>query len=466
MRQTPASLLSAFCQTAKATLVALTVLSLGAVAAQAASNPRYAAIVVDANTGKTLYSSSADGSRYPASLTKMMTLYLVFDALKAGRIRLDSRVPFSKYAAARPPTKIGIRPGGSVTVEEAVLSLITKSANDAAAALGELIGGTEANFARMMTAKARSLGMDNTTFRNASGLPDPNQRTTARDMATLGIALREHHAKYYPYFSTTSFKLGKQTINGHNRLLGRIKGVDGIKTGYVNASGFNLVTSVKDGDRKLVAVVMGGTSGAARDNQMAQLIKTYLPKASTRSTGLLVARGNTDEPVVQAYAAALPHTDAPMPIDRPGASVVEQVLAEAKVKPDLQVASVETEKTARLKESVARSAAVVAASIDPVATASTSSVASIQANTNSRSAGWAIQVASLTSAGEAQSTLTRIASKATGILSADAAFTETFTKGGTTYYRARFGGYGSKDEAWETCSALKKKQIPCYAIEQ
>lgn len=446
-------------------MVALTVLSLGAAAAQAASNPRYSAIVVDANTGKTLFSSSADGARYPASLTKMMTLYLVFDALKAGRIRIDSRVPFSKYAASRPPTKVGIRAGGSITVEEAILSLITKSANDAATALGELIGGTEANFARMMTAKARSLGMNNTTFRNASGLPDPNQRTTARDMATLGIALREHHAKYYGYFSTTSFKLGNQTINGHNRLLGRIKGVDGIKTGYVNASGFNLVTSVKDGDRKLVAVVMGGTSGAARDNQMAELIKTYLPKASTRSTGLLVARGNTDEPVVQAYAEALPHTDAPMPSDRPGASVTEQVLAEANPKANLEVASIGTEKSARLKESVARSAAVVAASIDPVATASTASVASINANAGARDS-WAIQVASLTSAGEAQSTLARIASRATGILSADAAFTETFTKGGTTYYRARFGGFGSKDEAWDTCTALKKKQIPCYAVQK
>ncbi|WP_347879861.1 D-alanyl-D-alanine carboxypeptidase [Tianweitania aestuarii] len=466
MRQTSASLLSAFCQTAKTALVALTMLSLGAAAAQAASNPRYAAIVVDANTGKTLYSSSADGMRYPASLTKMMTLYLVFDALKAGRIRLDSRVPFSKYAAARPPTKIGIRPGNSVSVEDAILSLITKSANDAAAALGELIGGTESNFAQMMTAKARSLGMDKTTFRNASGLPDPNQRTTARDMATLGIALREHHAKYYPYFSTTSFKLGKQTINGHNRLLGRIKGVDGIKTGYINASGFNLVTSIKDGDRKLVAVVLGGTSGAARDNQMAKLIKTYLPKASTRSTGLLVARGNTDMPEVQAYAAVLPHNDAPTPSGRPGAAIIEQVLAEASVKPDLQVASVQTEKTARLKESVARSAAVVAASIDPVATASTTSVAAIQASANPGDSGWAIQVASLGSAGEAQSMLSRVASKATGILSADAAFTETFTKGGTTYYRARFGGYGSKDEAWSTCSALKKKDIPCYAIER
>lgn len=453
MRQTPASLLSILGRSAKIALVALTVLSMGGVIAQAKANSRYAAIVVDANTGKTLFSSSADAPRYPASLTKMMTLYLVFDALKAGRIRLDSKVPFSKYAAGKPPTKLGVRAGGSITVEDGILSLITKSANDAATALGELVGGTESNFARMMTAKAHSLGMTNTTFRNASGLPDPNQRTTARDMATLGVALREHHGKYYGYFSTQSFKFGKTTISGHNRLLGRIKGVDGIKTGYINASGFNLVTSVKDGDRKLVAVVMGGTSGASRDNHMAELVKTYLPKASTRSSGLLVARGS-DDATMAAYAADLPHSDAPVPGKRPGASVIEQVLAETNSKANMQVASLDAGKTDRLKESVARSAAIAAVTVDPVSTASTAS------------SGWAIQVASLASAGEAETTLAKVARQASGILSADAAFTETFTKNGTTYYRARFGGYGSKDEAWNTCVALEKKQIPCYAIQR
>ncbi|MFC5037554.1 D-alanyl-D-alanine carboxypeptidase [Tianweitania sediminis] len=454
MRQTPAGLLSFVRRAATTAFAAVLIASGGVSAAHAKSNPRYAAIVIDANNGKTLFSSSADAPRYPASLTKMMTLYMVFDALKAGRIRLDSKVPFSKYAAGRPPTKIGVRPGGSITVEQAILSLITKSANDAAAAVGELLGGTEANFASMMTAKARSLGMSQTTFRNASGLPDANQKTTARDMATLGIALREHHAKYYGYFSTRSFKFGNTTIRGHNRLLDRVKGVDGIKTGYINASGFNLVTSLKDGDRKLVAVVMGGTSGASRDNHMAELVQRYLPKASTRSTGLLVARGSADDAAVTAYASPLPRSDAPIPSDRPGLAVLQQV-ATADAKSALEIATADPVRADRLQAAVARSAAAAAAALDPVATASTTS-----------RSGWAIQVASLGSEGEARSTLSKVARQASGILSADAAFTETFTKGGTTYYRARFGGYGSKDEAWNTCSALKKKDISCYAIQQ
>ncbi|RUX28603.1 D-alanyl-D-alanine carboxypeptidase, partial [Mesorhizobium sp. M4A.F.Ca.ET.050.02.1.1] len=184
----------------------------------------------------------------------------------------------SAHAAAEPPTKLGVKPGGSVSVDTAILSMVTKSANDSATALGELLGGNEANFARMMTAKARALGMNGTVFRNANGLPDPGQFTTAHDMAMLGIALREHFPQYYGYFSQRSFLYGRRRINGHNRLLGRIKGVDGIKTGYTRASGYNLVSSVNDGDRKLVAVVMGGASGRARDNQMAGLINAYMPK--------------------------------------------------------------------------------------------------------------------------------------------------------------------------------------------
>ncbi len=466
MRQTSASLFNALCRTAKTALVAMMFIAAGAVS-QAYANSKYAAIVIDANTGKTLFSSNADAMRYPASLTKMMTLYMVFDALDAGRIRLDSKVPFSKYAAARPPTKLGVRAGGTITVEEGILALITKSANDAAAALGELLGGTESNFATMMTARAKSLGMSKTTFRNASGLPDPQQRTTARDMATLGMALREHHEKYYGYFSRRSFQFGNRTVNGHNRLLGRVKGVDGIKTGYINASGFNLVTSVKDGNRKLVGVVMGGRSGASRDKHMTELVQTYLPKASTRSTGLLIARGNSEVPAIQAYAASLPRGDAPVPSRRPGVAVIEQVLA-ANNQTNAKVASLSSasDKGGRVQQGIARSAAVVAATIDPVATASTATASTTSIPSAGSDGGWAIQVASLNSAGEAKSTLERVASRAGNILSADAAFTETFSKDGNTYYRARFGGYSSKDEAWSTCGALKKKQISCYAIQR
>ena len=267
---------------------------------------RSSAIVVDAKTGKVLYSSDANGRRYPASLTKMMTLYLTFEALAKGRISKNTPVPFSAKAAAEPPTKLGVKAGGAVSVETAILSMVTKSANDSATALGELLGGSESNFARMMTAKARQLGMDGTVFRNANGLPDPGQFTTAHDMAMLGIALREHYPQYYGYFSQRSFLYGRQRINGHNRLLGRIKGVDGIKTGYTRASGFNLVSSVSDGNRRLVAVVMGGTSGRSRDNQMAGLINAYMPRASTRGGGALIAKAGGDNPIKALAKVLLP----------------------------------------------------------------------------------------------------------------------------------------------------------------
>ncbi|WP_243463305.1 D-alanyl-D-alanine carboxypeptidase family protein, partial [Brucella suis] len=230
--------------------------------AMAKGDNRYAAIVVDANTGKTLFSANADAQRYPASLTKMMTLYMLFEAIHAGRINKDTRIPVSAYAASRPPTKIGFRPGQSIRAEDAALAMITKSANDVAAAVGEYLGGSEERFAQMMTARARRLGMRNTTFRNASGLPNMAQHSSARDMAILGMALRRHFPREFAYFSRSSFDFRGQTIRGHNRLLGRVEGVDGIKTGYTNASGYNLVSSVNLDGRRLVAVVMGGNTGA------------------------------------------------------------------------------------------------------------------------------------------------------------------------------------------------------------
>jgi len=242
----------------KVALVVMAVATLSfASSAPASAAPTYAGIVVDAKTGKVLYSENADSLRYPASLTKMMTLYLTFEALESGKISLSSRVPVSANAAAEPPSKLGVGAGRSVTVEQAILALVTRSANDIATALGEYLGGSEARFAKMMTAKARSLGMSKTTYRNANGLPNTAQMTTARDQARLGIALRQHFPQYYGYFSTRSFKFGKQVIGNHNRLLGAVRGVDGIKTGYTRAAGFNLVTSVQADGRSLVGVVIG-----------------------------------------------------------------------------------------------------------------------------------------------------------------------------------------------------------------
>lgn len=438
---------------------------------------RSSAIVVDAKTGKVLYSSDANGRRYPASLTKMMTLYLTFEALAKGRISKNTPVPFSAKAAAEPPTKLGVKAGGAVSVETAILSMVTKSANDSATALGELLGGSESNFARMMTAKARQLGMDGTVFRNANGLPDPGQFTTAHDMAMLGIALREHYPQYYGYFSQRSFLYGRQRINGHNRLLGRIKGVDGIKTGYTRASGFNLVSSVSDGNRRLVAVVMGGTSGRSRDNQMAGLINAYMPRASTRGGGALVAKAGGDNPIKALAKVFLPKHDAPTPDDKP--MVEDDAVASnddptsADEQPDEQTVAAAEEpapvvKTRKVKTVIVtapkvETAQMVAAYAEPTP-ASPPAVDPV--NTASVPSGWAVQVASSPKQSEAQAFLDKTAKQAPKILASASGFTVAFDKDGETYYRARFGGFGSKDAAWNACNALKKKKITCYAVQQ
>jgi D-alanyl-D-alanine carboxypeptidase len=329
--------------------------------------------------------------------------------------------------------------------------------------MGEVLGGSEENFARMMTAKARSLGMNSTVFRNANGLPNPGQFTSARDMAVLGIALREHFPQYYDYFSQRSFMYGKQRINGHNRLLGRIKGVDGIKTGYTRASGFNLVSSVKDGGRSLVAVVMGGTSGASRDNEMAKLIQTYLPKASTRGGGDLIARTN-DTPMAALAKVLLPKHDAPTPDERP--ERVEVASAPDNVKPLKQ----DDPRLAKEKipfKMAEQHAPIAKAQTPVVAAAYAEAEAAVDpVNTASLPAGWAVQVASSPSKGEAKVILDKVSKQAPKLLADASAFTVPFRKDGVTYFRARFGGFDSKDAAWRACNGLKKQKISCYAIEQ
>jgi len=239
----------------------------------------YSDIVVDANTGRVLHEENADALRHPASITKVMTLYLLFEQLEAKRLRLDSDLDVSAYASRQQPSKLGLKAGSTISVQDAILSLVTRSANDSAVVIAEAIAGDSNSFAQLMTRKARALGMSRTTFKNPNGLPDPQQVTTARDLATLGRAIQERFPRYYQFFETSSFTYRGVPIRNHNRMLGRIEGVDGIKTGYTNASGFNLLTSVKRDGKYVVAVVLGGTSGASRDNRMAQLITTEFPTA-------------------------------------------------------------------------------------------------------------------------------------------------------------------------------------------
>ena len=252
--------------------LALSILLATSARAQIGSE-RYAAIVTDARSGNTLIAASPDEQRYPASLTKMMTIYLAFEALRDGRTTLDSVLRVSGNAASMPPSRLGLTSGMTMTVEEAILALVTKSANDAAAALGEYLGGgSEERFAQMMTMRARALGMTRTTFRNASGLPDLDQVTTARDMALLGRRLMQDHPNRYSFFSTPHFVFRGRTHWNHNRLLQEYEGADGIKTGYVNDSGFNLVASAQRDGVRLVAAVFGGSTGRERDRHMMALL--------------------------------------------------------------------------------------------------------------------------------------------------------------------------------------------------
>lgn len=269
------------------------------------ANPRYASIVIDVDTGKVLHESNADASRYPASLTKMMTLYMLFEAIEQRKMTLDTSMRVSAYAASKPSTNINLRSGEAISVREAIPALIVRSANDVAAVVAEALGDSEANFGRMMTDKARKLGMRSTTFRNASGLPNNEQKTTARDMATLSTRLMKDFPRYYHYFSTQSFSYKGTTYNSHNRMVRNTHGVDGLKTGFIQASGFNVATSAKRGNRRVVAVVMGGQTAASRDQHMAQLLdrsfnqsaSTQLASANTRVVPVVAQKTSITTPV-------------------------------------------------------------------------------------------------------------------------------------------------------------------------
>lgn len=417
-------------------LVALALIAFCVVAAApspAKANPKYAGVVIDANTGETLYAYRADSQRFPASLTKMMTVYMMFEAMEQGKLRPNTPIRISRHAASMVPSKLGIRVGGTITAENAIKALITKSANDVAAAVAEHLGGTESEFAQMMTRKARQLGMRSTTFRNASGLPNSRQVTTARDMARLGIALQEHFPRQFDMFSTRSFRYAGVTHRNHNRLLGRVRGVDGIKTGYIRASGFNLVTSVNHNGRSIVAVVMGGRTGASRNAQMEKLVAQYFPKASRRDRGPLIARnGSTSFAVQGATIASIPLSRLPIPAFTDRSAEAAPATAVAAYAPAPQPR----------------------ASVDPIVTAT--------AETRS---GWVIQIAALETQTEAVDYLRTAQARAPGILGSREPFVEQFVKSGVTYHRARFAGFASKSQAWNACSALEGHNYSCLAYQ-
>ncbi|MEP1207927.1 MAG: D-alanyl-D-alanine carboxypeptidase [Rhizobiaceae bacterium] len=408
--------------------------------ADAKANPRFAAYVVDAKTGKVLFSRHGNARRYPASLTKMMTLYLIFEDLKSGRIKLNSRMVMTKAGWRREPSKLGLRPGQSISIEQAIYSLVTKSANDVATAIGDKLAGSEAKFAKRMTRKARQLGMKRTTFKNANGLTARGQTTTAADMAKLGLALRQHFPRRYKYFKTRSFKFGKRRYPNHNRLLGKVRGVDGIKTGYTRASGYNLVTSASHGGRRIVAVVMGGRSGKSRNAYMSKLVRQYLPKASRGKARRLVASYRSSRKSNINVAGAVPA--------RASAGAIAKKL---KSLPAVNTPTPQLRQTADKESKVA---------IDQTQTAGIVKIASAA----TARPGWQIQITASDDREKALKMLDKARSKNRRLLSDASPMTQMIVKNGTTLYRGRFTGFSSKASARRACKILKKQRFSCLAL--
>ena len=468
-------------------------LVLGPMAGAAVAAPD-AAIVVDAKTGKVLFASNADAARHPASLTKMMTLYLLFEAIEKGKTSLDAPITVSAHAAAQEPSKLGLQPGQTISVRDAILAIVTKSANDVAVAIAEYVGGSEKNFCGLMTQRAHQMGMTNTTFVNASGLPDGEQITTARDLATLALALREHYPQYYSYFSTPSFVWRGLRITNHDRLLGHVAGVNGIKTGYTRASGFNLATSVELGNRMIVGIVLGGETGRLRDQRMAGLVGKYLPLAShgTRFAAL-VPGGPRPEPAanpVKVADATLPmprlrRTEAVLPDKQPALAEA----AEPAAPPTTEVAA-----PAVAVADAATGATAGSAADAPVTPTDNTTVASliganspfalqadppqpdaaqgdaavndesVDADPPAARTGWRIQIAATPSQASAEDMLDRALSKAAKVLAHASPYTEPVKSGDTTLYRARFAGFTSKEAARSACTYLARQKITCLAV--
>lgn len=489
-----------------------------------AAAPKTAALVVDAYSGKVLYSRNADEYRYPASLTKVMTLYLLFEKLEAGEITLKSRITMTPKGAGMPPSKLGLRAGQSISVEDAILALVTRSANDVASATGAFIAGTEDKFAVLMTKKARSLGMSKTTYKNASGLPNSAQKTTARDQATLAKRIREDFPQYYHYFSTEYFAWGKARIRNHNRLLGEYKGTTGLKTGYTNASGFNLTATVERDNKFLIGVVMGGKKAKLRDAHMIEILDKAFPRAVAMKNGntLVAAMTPAPTPVVrpvglvadddrsallqlassiegepapgqEAYAAGSFGTPAPTPVET--ASLEAPLPAKAPAVPASKAAAPIDSMTAyavaalRTAEGPVRQAgreighflvAPANASVNPEATAAPAlrTAANDPARTEPAAAHswregdplipdgtWIIQIGAYAEQSDAVESIRKAMRAAPSELGEAVPVTiPVKTADNRTLYRSRFGGFEGEEAARNACGRLARQAIQCIAI--
>ncbi len=490
-------------------------------------NPGFSAMVVDAASGRTLYANHENDLRHPASITKVMTLYLLFEKLDAGEMRLDTRIGVSAHAASMAPTKLGLRPGSTIAVEDAIKAIVTKSANDMAVAVAESIGGDEPSFAALMTRKAHALGMSRTIYVNASGLPDDRQLTTARDLTLLGRSIRERFPRYYHFFSTPSFTYAGEFMPNHNHLMARIEGMDGIKTGYTRASGFNLLSSVNRDGHHIVSVVLGGRTAASRDHIMASLIEDHLEEAAPTRTADATPRSPVEEaaPTVQPASygraaqddsdrtsALIAPTLAVPPVQRPsdhartpgqsaaGGSPIERarpafIAGAPRLDPDetgslerrpaldgstagraLRQGTSATPSTLRTPLPTSRPETMaLAAPPLPVARPESAAVKPRAEETRTpdpvapqargaRGGGpWIIQVGATDAPAKATDLLNR-ARQGNGALASARPFTEKVRKGDATLYRARFAGLDTS-EAEQACRTLKRSGFACFAVK-
>jgi D-alanyl-D-alanine carboxypeptidase len=450
------------------------------------NSPAFSALVIDANSGRTLYSADENGLRHPASITKVMTLYLLFEKLDSGAMTLRTPIPVSEHAAGQEPSKLGLAPGDTISVDDAIKAVVTRSANDMAVAIAEAVGGSESNFADMMTRKAHALGMSNTVYVNASGLPNDAQITTAHDLAILGRSLEERFPRYFRYFATTQFDFDGEIIGSHNHLLGRIDGVDGIKTGYTKASGFNLLTSVHREGRSLLAVVMGGRSAAGRDRIMANLIEDHIAEASTAHTATAVADASPAEPVeprvepaVASPERARPTVVAEAKFERASAATraanaagegddgtgdeeiatPEPVLkAPAPRNPQPTAADLGLLKSAAKPsaKTQARLAAASALVMPPLGRPQTDGDTD-----NASGRGWMIQIGAPENLAKANALLSRARERNRSTLASAKPVTEKVRKGDATLYRARFAVLDSAT-AEAACRSLKRTGFSCF----
>ena len=395
-----------------------------------------AAIVVDMNSGRILHEQASMTPRAPASLTKMMTLYVLFSYLRSGAVSPDTEFVVTPYAARQSPTKLGLKPGATIRAADAVNALVTLSANDAAVTIAENLAGTEANFARVMTRKAQEIGMMSTLFRNASGLPNDEQVTTARDMAILAQHLIRDFPEYYGCFQTKYFTYRGHRYRNHNRLLFGYKGTDGIKTGYTRAAGFNLTASVKRDDKHLVAVVLGGRTGPQRDAAMRALLDTSFPKAIA----------SKPRPVDTAPLVASLETAPPPPVAK------KRVFALASAGP-AEAVSFSRDTVAEAPAKLAGNQLDVVA--DPTPTGPTKST---------KAPGpYHVQVGAFTSQAEAESRLGEVRGRANTLLDGHQPVAVSFQKDETQWYRARFAGF-TQDRAKSTCAELKRMSFECVVM--